>query len=337
MPDPASTAATGRSWNEIVRPYTRTNPLRSTIQLALTVAMAVGLWLAMLATVDSAYWLTLILAVPAGLAFVRLFIIQHDCGHGSFFRSKAVNDTLGSLIGIATLVPYSYWRKTHAIHHATSGDLDRQEFGDINTYTVERYLSLPWYRRAAYRVYRNPAMLLMVGPTYQFVLKHRFPFDIPFRWKKAWASVAFTNVALIAVVVALSNSIGLGRFLAIQIPIVVVSGAVGVFLFYVQHQYEDTYWRRHPEWNYHDAGLQGSSMLVMPRILHWFTANIGFHHIHHVCSKIPNYYLPRCWDENPEFRRVTRLTLREAVKTLPLALWDEDERRLVSFGQLKSR
>ena len=324
-------------WNTLLAPYRRPETWRAVFQLANTALPLAVVWLAMLWSLSVSYWLTLALAVPAALLVARMFMLQHDCGHGAFFKSQRVNNAVGFAIGVLTLVPYEYWRKTHAIHHATSGDLDHRGFGDIDTLTVREYLSRPRWKRLLYQLYRHPLVLLVVGPTYQFIVKHRFPADIPREWKREWASVHWTNVALLALVALMALTIGLDRFLLVQLPITLIAGSVGVYLFYVQHQYEDTYWRYREAWNYYAAGLEGSSHLVMPKPLQWFTANIGLHHIHHVASRIPNYHLQRCFDEVAEVRRVTTLTLRESVKTLRLTLWDEDERRLIGFRDLRRR
>ena len=324
-------------WNTLLAPYRRPETWRAAYQLASTALPLAAVWLAMLWSLSVSYWLTLALAVPAALLVVRLFMLQHDCGHGAFFKSQRVNNAVGSVIGVLTLVPYEYWRKTHAIHHATSGDLDHRSFGDIDTLTVREYLSRSRLKRLLYRLYRHPLVLLVVGPTWQFIVKHRFPADIPRTWKREWASVHWTNVALVVIVALMALTIGLDRFLLVQLPITLIAGSVGVYLFYVQHQYEDTYWRYREAWNYYAAGLEGSSHLVMPKWLQWFTANIGLHHIHHVASRIPNYHLQRCFDDLPEVRRVTTLTLRQSVRTLWLTLWDEDERRLIGFRDLRER
>lgn len=324
-------------WNTLLAPYRRPETWRAVFQLADTALPLAAVWLAMLWSLSVSYWITLALAVPAALLVARMFMLQHDCGHGAFFKSQRVNNAVGFAIGVLTLVPYEYWRKTHAIHHATSGDLDHRGFGDIDTLTVREYLSRPRWKRLLYRLYRHPLVLLVVGPTYQFIVKHRFPADIPREWKREWASVHWTNVGLVAIVALMALTIGLDRFLLVQLPITLIAGSVGVYLFYVQHQYEDTYWRYREAWNYYAAGLEGSSHLKMPKPLQWFTANIGLHHIHHVASRIPNYHLQRCFDEVAEVRRVTTLTLRESVKTLRLTLWDEDERRLIRFRDLRRR
>ncbi len=267
---------------------------------------------------------------------VRLFMLQHDCGHGSFFRSQRVNDLIGSVIGVVTLVPYTYWRKTHALHHATSGNLDNRAFGDIDTLTVKEYLSRPKSKRILYRLYRHPLVLLLVGPAWQFILKHRLPLDIPRSWKREWTSVHLTNLGLTIAVALMWWLVGIDRFLLVQVPITLIAGAMGVYLFYVQHQYEDTYWRYKEAWNYFASGLEGARHLMMPKLLQWCTANIGLHHIHHIASRIPNYQLQRAYDNHAELRQVTRLSLWTSFTTLRLTLWDEDTRQLVGFRELRA-
>ncbi len=323
-------------WNALAAPYKRPSSWRATLQLATTALPFAALWLLMLWSLERGYWLTLTLSVPAALLLVRMFMFQHDCGHGAFFKSRRLNNLVGAIIGVFTLVPYRYWRKTHAIHHAGSGNLEQRGFGDIDTLTVREYLGLSRLKRLFYRLYRHPVVMLLIGPAYQFIVKHRLPLDLPRTWKREWRSVHGTNLALLAVVIAMWLLVGLDRFLLVQLPITLIAGSIGVFLFYMQHQYEDTYWRYREAWNYYEAGLEGSSHFVLPKVLQWFTANIGLHHIHHVCSQIPNYRLQRCYDENPEFQGVTRLTLLESLKTLGMTLWDEDARRLIGFRRLRA-
>ncbi len=329
------TGAQARSWNEILAPYKEPVLWKSVFQLANSVALFALLWAAMLWSLDVSYALTLVLALPAACMLMRLFIIQHDCGHGSFFRSARANHVVGFLLGIVTLTPYHYWRRTHSIHHATSGDLDNREFGDIHTLTVREYRALPLWKRFRYRLYRNPVTLFVIGPAYQFIVKHRLPLDTPPGWKKEWASILWTNLAIAAVVALGMWTIGLGSFLAVQLPITLVSGTIGVWLFYVQHQFEDTYWRDHPEWSFHAASLEGASFYDLPRWLHWFSGNIGYHHIHHLASRIPNYRLRECMEQVPELQHVTRLTIGESLRTARLKLWDEERRKLVGFGDLE--
>ncbi len=323
-------------WQKMLAPYRTPSRWKSLWQLASTSALLVIFWVAALWSLEISYWLTLVVAIPAAMMVVRLFMLQHDCGHGSFFRSQRLNDLIGSVIGIVTLVPYTYWRKTHALHHATSGNLDSRDLGDIDTLTVREYLSRPRYKRIMYRLYRNPIVLLGIGPAWQFILKHRLPLDIPMSWKREWTSVHLTNLGLAIAIVIFGLTVGLDRFLMVQLPITLIAGAIGVYLFYVQHQYEDTYWRYREKWNYFAAGLEGASHLTMPKLFQWATANIGLHHIHHVSARIPNYRLQQAFDENPELHKVTQLSLPASVRTLWLTLWDEDEHRLVGFRDLKA-
>lgn len=324
-----------RAWQRILAPYAKADNRRASFQAVSTGLLFVLNWLAMLWSLEISYWLTLALALPAAGLLTRLFIFQHDCGHGSFFSGRRANHILGAVIGVLTLTPYSYWRRTHAIHHATSGDLDRRSFGDVETKTVAEYRQMSHFGKLFYRLYRNPLILLTIGPVYQFVLKHRFPYDIPISWKREWASVMWTNLALAAIAAIAWVTIGIDKLLLVQAPITLLSGALGMWLFYVQHQFEDTYWRENPEWEFHRAGIEGSSYYDLPRILHWFTGNIGYHHIHHLASRIPNYHLPRCFREVPLAQHVTHLTILESLKCAFLSLWDEEQQRLVSFRRAR--
>lgn len=296
---------------------------RSAFQLVNTAVPFAFMWYAMYRSLAWHYAWTLLLSVPTALFTVRLFIIQHDAGHGSFFQSKKVSDWVGFFIGILTLTPYQYWQKTHAIHHATSGNLDKRGYGDINTLTVAEYRSLSPRDRFLYRVYRHPVTMFIIGPVYQFVLKHRWPYNIPSSWRREWRSVHLTNLALAAVLLVAHATIGLKNFFLIQAPVTFISCAAGAWLFYVQHQYEDTYWEHEGKWDYFEAAIRGSSYYVLPGLLRWFTGDIGVHHIHHYNSRIPNYRLKRCFDENPEFQTARRLTFRTSLASIPLALWDE--------------
>jgi omega-6 fatty acid desaturase (delta-12 desaturase) len=335
LPEVAAAATTKTSWRQLLAPYKKPSARSAVVQLLDTALPFALLWYLMVRSLGVSYALTLALAVPTGFLFIRLFILQHDCGHGSFFPSRLANSVVGSLLGVVTLFPYGYWRRTHAIHHATSGNLERRELGDVKTYTVREYLSFSPMRRWRYRLFRHPLVLLGLGPAYQFVLKHRFPFDIPWSWKREWASVLWTNAGIAVTFAALAASFGWRTVLLVHLPVVLIAGAIGVFLFYVQHQFEETYWEQGESWDFFRASVQGSSFLDLPRPLHWLTANIGYHHIHHLVSLIPNYRLASCFDENPELQRVTRLTLRQALHCLRLKLWDERTHKLVGFDAVR--
>jgi omega-6 fatty acid desaturase (delta-12 desaturase) len=311
-------------------------PWRSLWQILNSAIPFAALWLLMLASLSWPYWTTLLLAVPTACLLVRLFIIQHDCGHGSFFRSKVACDLVGGAIGVLTLTPYEYWKREHAIHHATSGLLDKRGHGDIDTLTVDEYRSLGAFARLRYRLYRHPLVLFGVGPAFQFLVLQRLPLNALPTTRKGWWSVVTTNLGIAAVVTAMILLVGVKRFLLVQVPITLLASSLGVWLFYIQHQYEGTYWRRKPDWKYADAALMGSSWYDLGRVLQWFSGNIGLHHIHHLNSKIPNYRLQRCLDTNPELRNVTRLTLRSSLKCARLTLWDEAKRTLVGFSAAKT-
>jgi omega-6 fatty acid desaturase (delta-12 desaturase) len=324
-----------RHVNSMVRPYWGAETGRSVRQLAMSAIPFAALWAAMLWSLDVHYGLTLVLAFPTAGFLMRLFMIQHDCGHGSFFRSRTARDVVGFCIGVIMLTPYQYWRRTHAYHHAHSGDLDLRGFGDIDTFTVQEYRAMSPLRRLAYRLYRHPILLFAVGPSFHFLVKHRFPWDVPRRWTHAWRSVWWTNLALVGLLVAAHLTIGLKAFFLVQAPVFLIATSVGVWLFYVQHQFEATYWQWHEDWDFFDAALFGSSHLVLPKPLQWITANIGIHHVHHLSSRIPNYRLQECLDANPELQVATQVSLRDAWRLTRLALWDEDRRQLVGFRELR--
>jgi omega-6 fatty acid desaturase (delta-12 desaturase) len=274
----------------------------------------------------------LLLAVPAAGFLVRIFIIQHDCGHGSFFKSRRANDITGTICSVFTLVAYKYWRRNHAIHHAHHAELEERGIGDVWTMTVTEYRQASWQKRALYRIFRNPLFLFSIAPTINFVILERVPF-----WTESGshnretASVWWTNAAIAGWIVAASAYLGFATVVMIYLPVIVIAASVGTWLFYVQHQFERTYWEHTPQWDFTLAALQGSSYYQLPGVLQWFTGNIGFHHIHHLSPRIPNYHLQECHEAHPLFQRVTHLTLASSLRTAWLALWDEEQQRLVSF------
>lgn len=333
-PPGASPEATPR-WQDLVARYQRPHLGRSLRQVANSFLPFFALWAVMYWSLGVSYWLTLALAIPAAGLLMRVFIILHDCGHGSFFKSNAANDFLGSVCGVFTMTPYFRWRHDHAIHHASSGDLERRGTGDVLTLTVKEYLALPWYKKLGYRIYRHPLVLFGLVPGPMFIVAQRLTGKMGGRRERF--GVHWTNAMLVALAAALGLLVGFKELLLIQLPITLIASTAGVWLFYVQHQFEDTYWEHHPNWQYAVAALQGSSYYKLPKLLQWFTGNIGLHHIHHLSPKIPNYNLQKCHDENPLLQQVTVVTFWESLKTIPLKLWDEEQQRLVGFGHLHSQ
>jgi acyl-lipid omega-6 desaturase (Delta-12 desaturase) len=311
--------------------YRTPDQARSIVEIAITIVPLVLLWLLMWFALELNYGFSLLLAVPTAGFLVRLFMIQHDCGHGAFFRRRALNDWLGRVIGVLTLTPYDYWRHTHALHHANSGNLNRRGFGDVDTLTVREYLALSPLGRWRYRAYRHPAVLFGFAPAFLFLLQQRLPIGLMRAGWRPWLSTMATNLAIAALAALVISAVGVGPFLLVHLPIMLLGATVGVWLFYVQHQFEHTYWRNEPDWNLHEAALRGSSHYVLPNILRWFTANIGVHHIHHLCSRIPFYRLPATLREFPELASIGRLTLSQSLACVRLVLWDEQRRTLISF------
>jgi acyl-lipid omega-6 desaturase (Delta-12 desaturase) len=325
-----------RHWMPILFRYRDPSPLRSLLELGITIVPFVLLWWLTWASISLGYWIGLLFVVPAAAFLVRLFMIQHDCGHGSFFRRRALNDWLGRALGVLTLTPYDHWRRTHAIHHATSGNLAQRGFGDIDTLTVREYLTRSPWQRLCYRLYRHPAVMFGVGPLYLFVVQHRYPAGMMRDGWQPWLSTMATNLAVAVLAGTLITAIGLKTFLLIQIPIVALAASAGVWLFYVQHQFEETFWANGDAWNVHEAALHGSSHYDLPPLLRWFTANIGVHHVHHLSSRIPFYRLRRVLESHPELASVGRLTMGDSLRCVRLVLWDELRRRLISFDEIRA-
>jgi acyl-lipid omega-6 desaturase (Delta-12 desaturase) len=315
--------------------YRGPRTMRSAVEIAITAGPLLSLWVVAMLGVARGEWLALILIIPAAGFLVRLFMIQHDCGHGSFFPDKRVNDWVGRVLGVVTLTPYEYWRRTHAIHHATSGALDRRGLGAIEMLTVEEYRSRGPLGRFLYRLYRNPLVLFGIGPAYMFLLQQRLPIGL-MRAPWAWASAMGANLGIVALVAGGIWLFGAAPFLIVYVPTLVVGGAIGIWLFFVQHQFEETHWAKGEAWDLHEAALKGSSHYDLPPLLRWFTANIGVHHVHHLNSRIPYYRLPEVLRDHPELKAHGRLTLRDSLRCVPLALWDERQGRLVAFRDLQS-
>ena len=323
------------AWVEMVRRYQKPNLRKSIWQMANSTIPFFVIWVLMYFSLNVHYALTLALPVLNGLFIMRIFIIQHDCGHNAFFKSTKWNNWVGSILGVITLTPYYHWRKMHAMHHSTSGDLDFRGLGDVDMVTVEEYMGLNIWGKIRYRFYRHPFVMFVLGPTLLFALFHRLPLHLTPNEKKERISVQTTNVALAVIFFGLGFWIGFKEVLMLWIPITVSSSMIGVYLFYVQHQYEDTYWRWHEEWDYAKAALEGSSYFKLPKVLQWFSGNIGFHHVHHLSPKIPNYNLEAAHNENEIFHEVKIITIASSWRTIFLDLWDETTHRLISFREYR--
>lgn len=316
--------------------YKGSMPRRAWRQIATTAMPFAALVAAMFWFVSSHYWLTLLLAVPAGGLLVRFFIVQHDCGHGSFWSTRSANDMTGRIMSLLTVAPYGLWRREHAQHHASSGNLDKRGVGDISTLTVKEYLALSPLEKIGYRIYRHPLFLFGLGVPFYFLVLQRLPWFHPYPARETWKSVMGLNLALAAVYAPIMYLTGVAEFFMVALPMMHVATAAGGWLFFVQHQFEETVWDSGQEWSFQTAALHGSSYYQLHPVLNWFTGNIGLHHIHHLNSTIPNYRLQECLADCPELQHVNRLTLRESFKCARLKLWDEDNRRLVGFDALSA-
>lgn len=306
---------------------------RSVLEVLITAVPFMLLWALTWAALANGHLAGLLLAIPAGGLLLRLFVIQHDCGHGSLFRRRTTNDWVGRFLSVLTLTPYDSWRRSHAQHHATSGNLGKRGTGDVDTLTVAEFRARSLRQRLRYRLYRNPLIFFLVGPAYTFLLRHRFPAASANGACHSWLSTLATNAAISTIGAALIWQIGFAQFLAVHIPIAMIAATAGVWLFYVQHQFEHTVWDDDANWNFHAAALHGSSHYDLPPVLRWFTGNIGVHHVHHLSSRIPFYRLPEVLRAHPELAALGRLTLGQSLATTRLRLWDEEERRLVKFGE----
>jgi omega-6 fatty acid desaturase (delta-12 desaturase) len=321
------------AWRRVVEKYRQPSTGRALLQIVNTFIPYVLLWGLMYLSLTVSWWLIAPLAVLAGMFLVRIFIIFHDCGHGSYFPSQRANEFVGFVAGVLTFTPFYHWRWEHGLHHTTAGHLDKRGMGDIWTMTVQEYLEASRWKRFAYQLARNPFVLFVLAPVFMFVVMQRYP--KPGASPRERHSVWWTNLSLLCMAIGLSWVFGLAAYLLIQLIVMAVGGAMGVWLFYVQHQFEEVYWERGDNWDYAAAALQGSSFYKLPWVLQWFSGNIGFHHIHHLSARIPNYNLQKCHEADPLFQQVKPLHLIASLKSLTLRLWDEETRRLVGYRRMR--
>jgi len=333
-PSPQTSLQDVSDWKRIVVRFQKPSARKATWQIINSLGPYALLWFLMYYTRAISWWLTLPLALLAGAFLVRVFIIFHDCGHGSFFRSSRANNVWGFLCGLLTFTPFYEWRWEHSLHHASSGDLDRRGRGDVWTMTVQEYLEASRGKRFAYRLARNPIVLFVLAPLYVFLIRQRFP--TPSAHRRERHSVAWMNLALLGMAAVMTALFGLKAYLLIQVTAIMAAGAAGFWLFYVQHQFEGVYWERRDDWDYAAAALQGSSFYKLPRVLQWFSGNIGFHHIHHLSPRVPNYHLEQCHQADPLFQTVKAVTFFSSFKSLTFRLWDEQRRMLVGYRALRS-
>ena len=320
-------------WREVLAPYARSSPRRSAIDVATSVVPYIALWVLMYLSLSISYLLTLALAVPAAGFAIRSFIVFHDCTHGSFMRSKRANAWVGTTVGVLVFQCFRSWKHEHAIHHATAGDLDRRGVGDVDTMTLAEYESKSRTGRLAYRLFRNPLVMFGIGPFVAMMIAPRIP-EKGAR-PRIRNAVLVTNLVVVVLIAALCWLIGWQQYLEIQVPVLMISGATGIWLFYVQHQFEDVYWEEAQHWSYADAALRGSSYLKLPKVLQFFTGNIGLHHVHHLSARIPNYNLQRAHDDNPIFHEVPVLSLVDGLRAIRLKLYDEDQGRMITWAQAR--
>ncbi|UWQ55471.1 fatty acid desaturase [Leisingera caerulea] len=331
---PQAAARTARDWVKILAQYREPDHLRSAFELAVTVVPFLLLWALAWWSLSVSYWLTLVLSVCIAAFLLRLFTIQHDCGHGSFFTNRHLSDWVGRVIGVLTLTPYDVWRRTHSIHHSTHGNLGKRGMGDIHTMTVAEYRAASRWERLVYRLYRHPVTLFGIGPGYLFFLQNRIPYGLTGQ-ARYWISAMGTNAAILAALGLIWYFGGLMPLLLIFLPATLIAATAGLWLFYVQHQFETTQWTQDEDWQLHDAALHGSSHYVLPPVLQWLSANIGIHHVHHLYSRIPFYRLTEVLRDHAELAEGNRMTIRESLANARLHLWDEDSCRLLSFAQAR--
>ena len=338
LPTPAASPAPDvRSWPARLARYHRPSVLRSAWEIIVTLVPFVALWVLTALAVAGGHWWGLVLAIPAAGFLVRLFMLQHDCGHGALFPWRSANDWTGRILGVLTFTPYDYWRRTHAVHHATAGNLDKRGIGDVHTLTVSEWRALSRWGRLRYWLYRHPIVMFGLGPAWLFLCQHRLPVGLMRAGVQPWASTLATSAGILLPAAGLMWLMGVGPFLMVQLPITLMAATAGVWLFFVQHQFDETHWSKGEDWSFAHAALHGSSHYDLPRPLRWITGNIGIHHVHHLSSRVPFYRLPEVLDDNPELREAGRITLLQSLKGVRLVLWDEETRRLVSFREVRAQ
>ena len=333
---PRSSAAPARDWVKTLAQYRDPSPLRSGFELSVTVIPFLLLWAAAWWSLSYSYLLAFALSCVNALFLLRLFTIQHDCGHGAFFQSRGLSDWVGRMIGVLTLTPYDVWRRTHSVHHSSHGNLGRRGMGDIHTMTVTEYNAQGRFQKLMYRLYRHPLTLFGFAPGYLFLLQNRLPLGLT-QHRRYWVSAMGTNAALCAALGLIWYFGGLAPILLVFLPSTLLAATAGMWLFYVQHQFEDTHWDQEDDWQLHESALHGSSHYIMPPVLQWFSANIGIHHVHHLYSRIPFYRLPEVLRDHAELAEGNRMTIRESLANAKLHLWDEKTRQLLSFAQARAR
>ena len=329
-----SDVSNARDWVRVLARYREPDAARSSFELAITLGPFVLLWALAWWALSISGWLTLAISFVNAGFLLRLFAIQHDCGHAAFFNSRRVSDWVGRVLGVLTLTPYDVWRRTHSIHHSSAGHLGRRGIGDVHTLTLAEYRAMGPLRRLHYRLYRNPVVLFGLGPSYLFLLQNRIPLGLMAK-ARYWVSAMGTNLSILAALAVIFYFGGLMSILLIFLPTTLLAATAGMWLFYVQHQFETTQWDEEPDWDLHDAAFHGSSHYVLPRPLQWLSANIGIHHVHHLYSRIPFYRLPEVLRDHAVLAQGNRMTIRESLANARLHLWDEKTRRLLSFAQAR--
>lgn len=328
---PTAPERTAQDWVRVLARYREPDPARSALELAISILPFIGIWVLALWALSFSYALAFALGVANAAFVLRMFLIQHDCGHGAFFADKRTGDMVGRVLAVFTMTPYDVWKRTHSAHHASTGNLDKRGLGDVHTMTVAEYRAATPVQRFMYRLYRHPVVLFGLGPAYLFLVQNRIPYGLTTAGWVYWASAMLTNLATLAFLAGLYAYAGWAPILLIFLPSVMVAATIGMWLFYIQHQFEDTYWEGDSDWQIHDAALHGSSHYDLPPLARWFTANIGIHHVHHLYARIPYYKLPQVLRDHQELAQAQRLGFVESLSCVTFHLWDEQQRRLISF------